>query len=53
MGHPSDESESWVHRLKLRIRAKPENLGRIRRALVGMGLPDQVIREARSSRASW
>jgi len=45
MGHPSDESESQVHRLNLSIRAKPENLGRIRRALVGMKLPDQVIRE--------
>jgi anti-sigma regulatory factor (Ser/Thr protein kinase) len=45
MGHPSDESESQVHRLKLRFRAKPENLGPIRRAMVEMGLPDQAIRE--------
>jgi anti-sigma regulatory factor (Ser/Thr protein kinase) len=44
MGHPSDESESRES-VELRIRAKPENLGRIRRALVGMKLPDQVIRE--------
>ena len=45
MGHPSDESESQVHRLKLRFRARPENLRRIRRALQEMGLPDQVMRE--------
>ena len=45
MGHPSDESESQVHRLKLRFRARPENLRRIRRALEEMGLPDQVMRE--------
>jgi anti-sigma regulatory factor (Ser/Thr protein kinase) len=44
MGHPSDESVSRES-VDLRIRAKPENLGRIRRALVGMKLPDQVIQE--------
>ena len=32
-----------MRRLKLRFRARPENLRRIRRALEGMGLPDQVI----------
>jgi anti-sigma regulatory factor (Ser/Thr protein kinase) len=32
-----------VDRLRLRFRAVPENLRRIRRALEGMGLPDQVI----------
>jgi anti-sigma regulatory factor (Ser/Thr protein kinase) len=45
LGHPSEEPEGQAHRLDLRIRAEPENLGRIRRALVGMKLPDQVIRE--------
>jgi len=45
MGHPSDESESQVRRLKLRFRARPENLRRIRRGLEEMGLPDQVMRE--------
>jgi anti-sigma regulatory factor (Ser/Thr protein kinase) len=35
-----------VDRLELRFRAVPENLGRIRRALEGMGLPDQVIGDA-------
>jgi anti-sigma regulatory factor (Ser/Thr protein kinase) len=34
-----------VDRLELRLRAAPENLRRIRRALEGMGLPDQVIWE--------
>lgn len=32
-----------MDRLELRFRAAPENLRRIRRALEGMGLPDQVI----------
>ena len=32
-----------MDRLELRLRAAPENLRRIRRALEGMGLPDQVI----------
>jgi anti-sigma regulatory factor (Ser/Thr protein kinase) len=32
-----------VDRLELRLRAAPENLRRIRCALEGMGLPDQVI----------
>ena len=32
-----------MRRLRLRFRAAPENLPRIRRALEGMGLPDQVI----------
>jgi anti-sigma regulatory factor (Ser/Thr protein kinase) len=45
MGHPSDESKSQVQRLKLRFRARPENLRRIRGALKEMGLPDQVIQE--------
>ena len=45
MGHPSEESESQVHRLKLRFRPRPENLRRIRRALEEMGLPDQVMQE--------
>jgi anti-sigma regulatory factor (Ser/Thr protein kinase) len=43
MGRNSEESESQVDRLELRFRAVPENLRRIRRALEGMGLPDQVI----------
>ena len=34
-----------MQQLNLSIRAKPENLRRIRRALVGMGLPDQVLPE--------
>ena len=34
-----------MHRLELRLRAAPENLRRIRRALEGMELPDQVIWE--------
>jgi anti-sigma regulatory factor (Ser/Thr protein kinase) len=34
-----------VDRLELRFRAAPGNLRRIRRALQGMGLPDQVIWE--------
>lgn len=34
-----------MDRLELRFRAAPENLQRIRRALEGMGLPDQVIRD--------
>ena len=44
-GTPLEESEGQVHRLNLRFRAMPENLRRIRRALGGMGLPDQVMRE--------
>jgi anti-sigma regulatory factor (Ser/Thr protein kinase) len=32
-----------VDRFELRFRAAPENLRRVRRALEGMGLPDQVI----------
>lgn len=34
-----------MDRLELRLRAAPENLRRIRRALEGMGLPDQMIWE--------
>jgi anti-sigma regulatory factor (Ser/Thr protein kinase) len=39
----SEESGSQVDRFELRFRAAPENLRRVRRALEGMGLPDQVI----------
>ena len=45
LARPSEESESQVPQLRLRFRAVPENLRRIRRALVEMALPDQVIRE--------
>lgn len=45
MARPSEESDSQVPQLRLRFRAVPENLGRIRRALEGMELPEQVIWE--------
>ena len=32
-----------MDRLELRLQAAPEHLGRIRRALEGMGLPDQMM----------
>lgn len=35
-----------MDRLELRFQAAPENLRRIRRALEGMGLPDQMISDA-------
>ena len=45
LARPSEESESQVPQLRLRFRAVPENLRRIRRALEGMELPEQVIWE--------
>jgi anti-sigma regulatory factor (Ser/Thr protein kinase) len=46
MGHVSHESESGPRSLRLRFPALPENLGLIRRALEGMGLPGQVQEDA-------
>jgi anti-sigma regulatory factor (Ser/Thr protein kinase) len=45
MGRTSEESDTQVDRLELRFPAAPESLRLVRRALEGMGLPDQVIWE--------
>jgi anti-sigma regulatory factor (Ser/Thr protein kinase) len=46
MGLASGESNGQVGPLRLRVPARPESLGPIRRALGGIGLPERVLKDA-------